>query len=157
MALKVLMVCLGNICRSPMAHGLLQHKVTQLKLGWEIDSAGTSGYHEGQLPDERAIACMKRHNTDITYQRSRPITFDDLYYYDLIFVMDRLNLRDVLQLAKTNMDEAKISLIMSLVDEQHPQEVPDPYYGPGDSGFELVYEMLDKATAKLLEKYAGNK
>lgn len=147
------MVCLGNICRSPMAHGILQHKAGLLKLDWEIDSAGTSGYHEGQLPDRRAIACMKRHGIDITYQRSRPIIYEDLFYYDQIFVMDRSNLRDVLQMAQTNTDEAKISLIMSLVNEQHPAEVPDPYYGPGDSGFELVFEMLDKATEVLISKY----
>jgi protein-tyrosine phosphatase len=154
MAFKVLMVCLGNICRSPMAHGLLQHKVTQHKLDWEIDSAGTSGYHHGQLPDRRAIACMNRHNIDITYQRSRPIVYEDLFYYDQIFVMDRSNLRDVLQLAKTNTDKSKVSLVMSLVNEQHPEEVPDPYYGIGDSGFELVYEMLDKATDRLIQKHA---
>jgi len=147
------MVCLGNICRSPMAHGLLQQKAGFLGLDWDIDSAGVSGYHEGELPDRRAIACMKRHGIDITYQRSRPILYEDLFYYDYIFVMDRQNLRDVSQMAKTNTDEAKISLIMSLVNEQHPAEVPDPYYGPGDSGFELVYKMLDEATDKLIEKY----
>jgi protein-tyrosine phosphatase len=137
-----------------MAHGVLQHKANNLKLDWEIDSAGTSGYHEGGLPDRRAIACMKRHNIDITYQRSRPILYEDLFYYDYIFVMDKQNLRDVLELAKTNTDKAKVALIMSLVDTHHREEVPDPYYGPGDSGFELVYQMLDKATDKLLEKHA---
>jgi len=153
MPLKILMVCLGNICRSPMAHGLLQHKVIQHKLDWEIDSAGTSNYHEGDLPDRRAIACMKRHHIDILYQRSRPILYEDLFYYDHIFVMDKQNLHNVQQMAKTNTDEAKITLIMSMVDEQHPQEVPDPYYGIGDSGFELVYEMLDRATDALIKKY----
>jgi protein-tyrosine phosphatase len=163
MALKILMVCLGNICRSPMAHGLLQHKAEQLKLDWEIDSAGFSGYHEGDLPDPRSIACMKRHGIDITYQRSRPILYEDLFYYDHIFVMDKSNLRDVQQLARTSTeqrprfqarkDKANIALVMSLVDEQQPEEVPDPYFGHSDAGFELVYEMLDRATNQLIEKY----
>ena len=155
MAFKVLMVCLGNICRSPMAHGLLQHKAARQKLDWEIDSAGTSDYHEGELPDHRAIACMKRHGIDITYQQSRPITFEDLYYYDHIFVMDKSNLRDVLRMAKTNVEQAKVSLIMDSIDGSHPKEVPDPYFGPGDKGFETVYEMLDKATDKLIEKFGS--
>src|SRR6202041_2830083 len=98
---KILMVCLGNICRSPMAHGLLQHKVKVRRLDWEVDSAGTSGYHEGQLPDARAIACMKRHGIDITYQQSRPIDGEDITYFDLIYVMDKANLHDVLAMAKT--------------------------------------------------------
>jgi len=149
------MVCLGNICRSPMAHGLLQHKISALKLGWEIDSAGTSSYHKGELPDSRAIACMKRHGIDITYQRSRPITLADLRYYDLVFVMDRSNLSDVNEMAGTQDELEKISLIMGLCDKQKQEDVPDPWYGPGEQGFERVYEMLDRATDCLIEKYGG--
>lgn len=147
------MVCLGNICRSPMAHGLLQHKVLQLKTDWEIDSAGTSGYHRGELPDNRAIACMKRHGIDITYQRARQITVADLRYYDLVFVMDRSNLKDVSAMAGTEAELEKISLMMSLTEGQNPEDVPDPWYGTGESGFEKVYEMLDRATDRLIEKY----
>src|ERR1700760_2459812 len=99
MAIKVLMVCLGNICRSPMAHGLLQHKAEALKLDWEIDSAGTSDWHRGELPDERAIACMKKHGIDITYQRSRPFIRDDFREFDLIYVMDKSNYKNVTTLA----------------------------------------------------------
>src|SRR5580700_1857216 len=99
--MKILLVCLGNICRSPMAHGLLQYKVEAHKLNWQIDSAGTSGYHEGQLPDGRAIACMKKHGIDITYQQSRPILIDDLDEFDLIYVMDKANLADVMEMART--------------------------------------------------------
>jgi len=153
MPLKILMVCLGNICRSPMAHGILLHKISKLKSDWEIDSAGTSGYHQGELPDRRAIACMKRHGIDITYQRSRPITVADLRYYDRIFVMDRSNLHDVCEMAGTEAELEKISLIMGAVDEQHPEDVPDPWYSTGEQGFETIYEMLDRATDKLIEKY----
>ena len=153
MPLKILMVCLGNICRSPMAHGILQHKVSALKLNWEIDSAGTSGYHKGELPDRRAIACMKRHDIDITYQRSRPITVADLRYYDRIFVMDRSNLKDVSDMAGTEHELKKVELMMTVVDAQNPEDVPDPYFGTEDSGFEKVYEMVDLATDRLIEKY----
>ena len=155
MPYKILMVCLGNICRSPMAHGLLQQKVLQRKLDWEVDSAGTSSYHKGELPDKRAIACMKRHGIDITYQHSRPVTLADLQYYDRIFVMDRSNLHDVFEMAGTEDELEKISLIMGLVDERSAGDVPDPYYGPGEKGFELVYEMLDRATDVLVEKYTA--
>jgi protein-tyrosine phosphatase len=154
MPLKVLMVCLGNICRSPMAHGLLQHKVTLHQLDWEIDSAGTTGYHKGELPDKRAIACMKRHGIDITFQQSRPITAADLRYYDLIYVMDHSNLNDVSEMARTETELEKIFLVMSLANEKHPEDVPDPYFGAGDYGFETVYKMLDQATDKLIEKYS---
>ncbi|MDB5284453.1 MAG: protein-tyrosine-phosphatase, partial [Bacteroidota bacterium] len=152
MAVKVLMVCLGNICRSPMAHGLLQHKVQQLKLGWEVDSAGTSGYHEGQLPDPRATACMKQHGIDITYQRSRPISYEDLKEYDLVYVMDKSNYKNVTDLARTEEEIAKVKMIMSEVNPNVETDVPDPYYG-GDKGFENVYKMLDKATDKIVERY----
>lgn len=155
MPYKILMVCLGNICRSPMAHGLLQQKVLQRKLDWEVDSAGTSSYHKGELPDKRAIACMKRHGIDITYQHSRPVTLADLQYYDRIFVMDQSNLHDVSEMAGTEDELEKISLIMGLVDERRAEDVPDPYYGPGEKGFELVYEMLDRATDVLVEKYTA--
>jgi len=147
------MVCLGNICRSPMAHGLLQHKVNERKLNWQIDSAGTSGYHEGQLPDGRAIACMKKHGIDITYQQSRPIVVEDLGEFDLIYVMDKANLADVMAMAETEVQQERVALFMSLIYEQKPIDVPDPYYG-GDKGFENVYKMLDEATDAIIEKYA---
>lgn len=147
------MVCLGNICRSPMAHGLLQYKVQQLGLKWEVDSAGTSSYHRGEQPDARAIACMKRHGIDITYQSSRPITHSDLAEYDLIYVMDRSNLRDVTALAGNEDELSKIALIMATVSETSAADVPDPYFGSGDKGFETVYKMLDNATDKIIEKY----
>jgi protein-tyrosine phosphatase len=136
--MKILMVCLG--------------KVEARKLKWRIDSAGTSGYHEGQLPDSRAIACMKKHGIDITYQQSRPIVQSDLKEFDLIYVMDKANLADVLSMTETEEEQRKIALIMSLIYEQKPVDVPDPYYG-GDKGFENVYKMLDEATDAIIEKY----
>jgi protein-tyrosine phosphatase len=151
---KILMVCLGNICRSPMAHGILQHKVSMLKLDWEIDSAGTSDWHRGELPDKRAIDCMKKHGIDITYQRSRPFIKDDFGDFDVIYVMDRNNYRDVISLASNEEEMQKVKLLMSEVYPEKETDVPDPYYG-GDAGFEHVYKMLDKASDKIVERYSG--
>jgi protein-tyrosine phosphatase len=151
--MKILMVCLGNICRSPMAHGLLEYKAKALGLNWQIDSAGTSGWHRGDLPDARAVACMKKHGIDITYQSSRPIIPADLQEYDLVYVMDRSNQINVLEIAKTEEEQHKVALIMSMVNEHEPADVPDPYFGTGDKGFETVYKMLDEATNKIIAKY----
>jgi protein-tyrosine phosphatase len=155
--LKVLMVCLGNICRSPMAHGLLQHKVKQLGLPWIVDSAGTSDWHRGSQPDSRAVDCMKRHHIDITEQRSRPFIKNDFKEFDLIYVMDRANLEDVLMLTTNEDDQQKVALIMSTVYEQRLIDVPDPYYGVGEKGFENVFDMLDEATDAIIERYAMSK
>lgn len=151
--MKVLMVCLGNICRSPMAHGLLQHKVEQLGLDWQIDSAGTGDWHAGELPDKRAMANMKGHGIDISYQRARQIQNVDLDDYDAVYVMDISNLANVQRIAKNPDQLQKISLIMNEVPNAELAEVPDPYFGVGNEGFEQVYNMLDKATDKIIEKY----
>lgn len=146
------MVCLGNICRSPMAHGLLQHKVEQRGLDWEVDSAGTGDWHTGELPDKRAIACMKKHGIDITYQRARTLVPDDLRRFDIIYVMDKSNYENVKRMART-IGVQKFEPLL-LLSEIHPDgaEVPDPYYG-GDAGFEEVYQMLDEATDKVISRY----
>jgi protein-tyrosine phosphatase len=158
--MKILMVCLGNICRSPMAHGLMQHKIDNhpvngRPLKWEVDSAGTSNWHEGSPPDARSISCMNRHGIDISNQTSRPVLLEDLEEFDLIFVMDKANLADVMTMANTEEQQNKVKLIMSMVYEQTPIDVPDPYFGVGDKGFENVYKMLDEATDKIMEKYAA--
>lgn len=147
------MVCLGNICRSPMAHGILQHKVTALNLDWEIDSAGTSNWHQGELPDARAVDCMHKHGIDITYQRSRPIVHEDLQEYDLIYAMDKTNYVNIVSMARNEEQVHKVKMILDEIYPGQGKEVPDPYYG-GDMGFEKVYKMLDTATDKILEKYS---
>ena len=113
--MKFLFVCLGNICRSPIAHGLLQYKAEQLKLNWEIDSAGTSNWHEGELPNVNSIKVMKQHGIDITYQCSRPLRRKDLEHYDIIYVMDSSNYKDVTDMAKSEKEIAKVHLIMNEV------------------------------------------
>lgn len=143
MKTKVLMVCLGNICRSPLAEGLLKSKVDPDKI--IVDSAGTSNYHVGDTPDPRSIAVAKKYGLDITNQLGRQFTEDDFKEFDYIFVMDNSNYRNVVKLAKNNQDKQKVSLILDKIFPNEEASVPDPYHG-GDHGFENVYNMLDEAT-----------
>lgn len=146
--MKILMVCLGNICRSPLAEGILKHKITQHNLDWEVDSAGTGAYHAGELPDSRSIAVARKHGIDITDQRARQFKGSDFEEFDRIFVMDASNYRNVLSLAKTDEHRAKVEMIMNLVNPNWNQQVPDPYWG--NDGFENVYQMLDEACERLI-------
>ena len=146
---RILTVCLGNICRSPIAHGLLIHHANNLGLHVEIDSAGTISNHAGSLPDPRSIDIMTRNNHDISSQRSRIVKREDFEHYDLILVMDKSNYEDLSILADNDAQRSKINLVLP-----HGAEVPDPYFG-GDSGFESVYKMLDEAIPVWLNQGAG--
>lgn len=150
------MVCLGNICRSPIAHGLLKYKADKLGLDWEVDSAGTSDWHEGELPHEDSIKVMQQHGIDITYQRSRPIEMADIEHFDLIYVMDSSNYDTVNTMAKTQQQKDKIKYIMNEVHPGKNEKVPDPW-SLGFEHYEEVYQMLDGATDKIIEKYAHHK
>ncbi|MAN29262.1 MULTISPECIES: low molecular weight protein-tyrosine-phosphatase [Mesonia] len=143
MKTKVLMVCLGNICRSPLAEGLLKSKVNPDKV--IVDSAGTSNYHVGDTPDPRSIEVAKKHGLDITHQLGRQFTQDDFETFDYIYVMDNSNYRNVILLARTKKDQEKVSLILDKIFPDEEASVPDPYHG-GEHGFENVYKMLDEAT-----------
>jgi len=147
------MVCLGNICRSPLAEGILKTKVQEHGLDWEVDSAGTGAYHAGELPDERSIAVAKKYGIDLTDQRARQFRQSDFSDFDLIYVMDAENYRNVLRL--TNI-EAEARKVIMLMNEAYPNEnrrVPDPYYG-GANGFENIYEMIDLACDKIIESHS---
>ena len=109
------MVCLGNICRSPLAEGILLTKIKERNLPWIVDSAGTSGWHQGELPDSRSIAVAKAHNIDLTYQRSRQFTKTDLEQFDLILAMDSSNYSNILKLATTEIQKSKVKLILNYV------------------------------------------
>jgi protein-tyrosine phosphatase len=144
------MVCLGNICRSPMAEGILRDLDFEKKL--TIDSAGTSAFHIGEAPDLRATQCMKRNQHDISNLRARQFTVSDFDDFDRIFVMDKSNLRDVLSLARNEMDRGKVSLLLDQIPKSPVSEVPDPYFG-GEQGFEYVYSLLHDACSSIIEKY----
>lgn len=152
--MKILMVCLGNICRSPLADGLLRQKVTENKLKVEVDSAGTSAYHVGDAPDHRMTATAKSRGTDISFLRARQFKSNDFQEFDLIYVMDHSNLKNVLSLAQNEVDKEKVKLILGEISNSDA-EVPDPYFG-GQLGFEQVYDMLDEATEIIIEKIKNN-
>ena len=136
------MVCLGNICRSPLAEGILQSKVNLNTV--LVDSAGTAAYHIGKLPDERSIEVAKKYGIDITKQRARKFVVKDFDEFDIIFAMDDSNYQNILSLARNNADEQKVRMILNETQPTKNLSVPDPYYG-GNEGFENVYKMLDDA------------
>lgn len=139
---RILMVCLGNICRSPLAHGILASKLDPEY--FEVDSAGTSNYHISSLPDKRSIAVARKNGLDITNQRGRQFKVDDFEVFDFIYVMDKSNFENVIKMARNVEDISKVKLILNESQSVRNLEVPDPYYG-GDSGFDDVYNMLDEA------------
>lgn len=144
------MVCLGNICRSPLAHGIIESK---LPVGWSVDSAGTSGWHEGERPDTRSILEARKHNIDIDDQRSRPVREQDFYDFDILFAMDSSNFTNLCNMAPKEELKSKVRLIMNEVEPGKNIQVPDPYTG-GQSGFSNVYAMLELAIDTFLDKHS---
>ena len=145
---KVLMVCLGNICRSPLAEAILQSKVDSKEV--LVDSAGTAAYHIGNLPDKRSIEVAAKYGLNINNQRARKFVAADFDEFDFIYAMDKSNYNNILLLAKNADDKQKVKLILNEISEDN-HSVPDPYYG-GDQGFENVYNMLDKACTVIANK-----
>lgn len=149
------MVCLGNICRSPLAEGLLASKLPRNH--FFVDSAGTGGYHIGREPDHRSIATAKKNGLDISHQKARKFSTKDFDDFDYIYVMDNSNYDDVVFLAKNDEQKQKVQLILNELFPGDNVDVPDPYYGL-QNGFDMVYEMLDEATdilaKKLIEKHS---
>ncbi|NQD69217.1 low molecular weight phosphotyrosine protein phosphatase [Sphingobacterium shayense] len=142
--MKILMVCLGNICRSPLAHGILAHLVKQEGLDWDVDSAGTGDWHVGQQPDRRSVAVAKKFNIDISTQRAQLFQTSFFDEYDHIFVMDESNYNDVIALARNDEDRRKVR--MFLLDG----EVPDPYFDA--TQFESVYLMIENRCKELVRE-----
>lgn len=148
--MRVLMVCLGNICRSPLAQGILESKCQRAGLDWLVDSAGTSGWHNGELPDPRSIKTAEENDIDISKQRSRLFTKEDFQRFDLILAMDSSNFQNILKLHETDEEKSKVELILNFVFQDENRAVPDPYY---NDSFDLVYQLLDSACDRLIEKY----
>lgn len=146
------MVCLGNICRSPMAEGILRQKIQLHRLPWEVDSAGTGGWHVGESPDERAVKIMKRMGVDISGLTARQFQVSDFSRFDHIYVMDSSNYLEVIRQASGDQDKNKVDIIMNELYEGRNMAVPDPYYG-GMTDFMNVYDMLNKACDRMIEKY----
>ncbi len=140
--MKILMVCLGNICRSPLAHGIMEQLVENRGLNWSIDSAGTGNWHLGHAPDTRSIAIARKMGVDISQQRARQFEPADFARFDQILVMDEQNLKNVLALAETELDKQKVQLLLG------NQAVPDPYFG--DALFEPVYQLIEEVCKQYL-------
>ena len=154
MPVKILMVCLGNICRSPLAEGLLAAKLPQNI--FFVDSAGTGNYHIGKQPDQRSVLTAQKNGLNISNQKARQFTPKDFEDFDYIYVMDNSNYDDVIELAKNEVQKKKVQLILNELFPDDNVDVPDPYYGL-QNGFDMVYEMLDESCTilakKLIEKH----
>ena len=146
---KVLMVCLGNIFRSPLAEGILKSKVDSDLV--YVDSAGTGGWHVGELPDSRSIEVARINGLKISDQRCRKFTAQDFQDFDWIYVMDKSNYDDVIALSKSETDVSKVNMILNEMAADLNEEVPDPYYGSGN-GFQHVYDLLDKACEQIANR-----
>lgn len=153
--MKVLMVCLGNICRSPMADGLLRKKVDEQGLDVMVDSAGTGDWHVGQAPDDRMRETAKKFGVPIDELRGRQFKVSDYDDFDKIYVMDQSNYKNVLSLARNQSDRDKVELILNVSNPGKDLEVPDPYFG-GDEGFVNVFKMLDEATDIIVNEIKNN-
>lgn len=154
--LRILMVCLGNICRSPMADGLLRKKVKERGLNIFVDSAGTANYHVGSSPDQRMIDTAKSRGTDINQLKARQFTAQDFIDFDVIYVMDQSNLTNVKALCSDNHNMEKVKLIRNEIPSTQGMHVPDPYYGTMKD-FMHVYDLLDEVTDAIIQKIQNGK
>lgn len=148
--MKILLVCLGNICRSPMAEGILRDMIAKDGLDWSTDSAGTGDYHVGEQPDQRAMKAMRDRGIDISDLRARQLRASDFEEFDLLLAMDGSNLQNMRAVAPNAELAMKAKLIMDYAPEHALREVPDPYFG-GDEGFVETYDMLTMACANVLK------
>lgn len=145
------MVCLGNICRSPLAEGILRHKAQQRGLEWHIESAGTGAWHVGEAPDPRSQRIAKQKGIDISHQKAQQFSAYHIEMFDLIFAMDSANYQDIIRHAKTDEEKQKIDLIMNMVEPGKNIAVPDPYYD--DDLYATVYQMLDEACEGIIARF----
>ncbi|TSD64529.1 low molecular weight phosphotyrosine protein phosphatase [Inquilinus sp. KBS0705] len=146
--MRILMVCLGNICRSPLAEGIMWHEVKKAGLDWEVDSAGTGHWHVGNPPDRRSIRAAANEGVDISQQVCRLFTVSDFDDFDLILVMDRSNLADILAKARTADDRKKVKMLLG------DKIVPDPYYD--DNQFAPVFKLIEAGCRAIIKQYTDN-
>ncbi len=149
--MKVLFVCLGNICRSPLAQGILEVRAREQGLDWQVDSAGTGSWHVGERPDPRSIDIARKYGIDITQQRARQFSPNDFDRFDLILAMDLQNKRDILRLATSKDHQAKVRLALDFLHPGADVSVPDPYWN--DDGFDFVYKQLNDSITKLIQNH----
>jgi protein-tyrosine phosphatase len=150
--MRILMVCLGNICRSPLAEGILQDKATKAGLQWNVESAGTNGFHNGEPPHILSQKVARLHGIDISRQRSRKITAADFEQFDLIYAMAEDVVHDMKRIAGKKFNEEKTLLLMEELHPNSKMEVPDPWYG-AEPGYHEVFQLIDKACSAIINKY----
>jgi protein-tyrosine phosphatase len=154
--MKILMVCLGNICRSPLAEGILQHKSQLAGLDWVVDSAGTNGYHVGEAPHHLSQKVAKLNGIDISGQRARRFSGVDFDQYDKIYAMAGDVVEEMKRLAKKQFQAGKVDLLMNELVPGSNMDVPDPWYGT-EPGYHEVYKMIDEACDRIISQYANLK
>ncbi len=151
--MKILMVCLGNICRSPLAEGILAQKARHAGLPWSLDSAGTNnGYHVGEAPHHLSQKVARLHSIDISGQKARSFVPEDFDHFDKIYAMSKDVLEDMKAIARNKFDAKKADLLMNELYPGHNLDVPDPWYG-NEPGYHEVFRMIDTACEKIIEKY----
>lgn len=151
--MKILMVCLGNICRSPLAEGILKHKTNAEGLFWTVESAGTNGYHVGESPHHLSQKVAKLHGIDISDQVARQFTAADIENYDLIYAMASDVMDDIRKIAGKDFDQKKVKFFL---DELYPNkeiDVPDPWYGT-EPGYHEVFDLINQTTEVIIKKYS---
>ncbi len=154
--MKILMVCLGNICRSPLAESILQKKAAAAGLDWQIDSAGTNGYHTGEAPHRLSQKVARLHGIDISRQRARDFVPADFDRFDKIYAMAADVISDIQYQAGKKFDPSKTELIMNEVHPGRNEDIPDPWYGT-EPDYHAVYELLDEATNAIIKRYRNEK
>jgi protein-tyrosine phosphatase len=147
--MKILMVCLGNICRSPLAEGILQDKARKAGLNWTIDSAGTNGYHIGEAPHRLSQKVARKNGIDISNQRSRLFVKEDFARFDKIYAMSGDVMDDIKRISKEKFDNKKIDLLLNEIYPGENRDVPDPWYGAED-GYHKVFDLIDRACEQLI-------
>jgi protein-tyrosine phosphatase len=151
--MKILMVCLGNICRSPLAEGILQEKAFKAGLSWSIESAGTNSYHTGEPPHHLSQKVAKLNGIDISKQRARRFVAADFEVYDKIYALANDVLDEMKRIAGKKFDASKAELFMNELYPGHNMDVPDPWYGP-EPGYHEVYKLINKVCDKIVERYS---
>lgn len=147
------MVCLGNICRSPLAEGILQHKVQEAGLDWTVHSAGTNGYHIGEAPHHLSQKVALLNGIDISCQRARRFAATDFQQYDMIYALAGDVLHEMKRIAGKQYDASKAQLLMNVIHPNKQMDVPDPWYGP-EPGYHEVFEMINEACDQIIQQFA---
>ncbi|HEY0677524.1 MAG TPA: low molecular weight protein-tyrosine-phosphatase [Chitinophagaceae bacterium] len=151
--MKILMVCLGNICRSPLAEGILLHKIAGAGLNWHVESAGTNGYHTGEPPHRLSQKVAKLNGIDICNQRSRKFLPEDFDRFDKIYAMSSDVIHEMRSIARNKFNPSLVDLLMNELYPGRNMDVPDPWYGP-EPGYHEVYQMIEKACDGIISRYS---